>query len=185
MEGRKKRKGEIETAHGKERKKRKKGGGGRETRRQGGEGKQKKHTKSAEGKKKKPQQQQNTRAVATGDAYGLVLVLGLLGGSVVLLLALLATTTKAEDKVKGGLLLDVVVGEGAAILKLLAGEDEALLIRGDALLVLDLGLDVLDGVRGLHLEGDGLAREGLHKDLHDWSAGAPGLQRGYSSEGKR
>jgi hypothetical protein len=31
---------------------------------------------------------------------------------------------------------------------------------------LDLGLDILDGVRGLHLQGDGLARQGLHKDLH-------------------
>ena len=31
---------------------------------------------------------------------------------------------------------------------------------------LDLSLDILDGVTGLHLEGDGLAREGLHKDLH-------------------
>jgi hypothetical protein len=34
--------------------------------------------------------------------------------------------------VEGGLLLDVVVGEGAAVLQLLAGEDEALLIRRDA-----------------------------------------------------
>jgi hypothetical protein len=46
--------------------------------------------------------------------------------------------------VQGALLLDVVVGEGAAVLELLAREDEALLVRGDALLVLDLGLDVLD-----------------------------------------
>ena len=38
---------------------------------------------------------------------------------------------------EGGLLLDVVVGQSAAILQLLAGEDEALLIRGDALLVLN------------------------------------------------
>ena len=60
-------------------------------------------------------------------------------------------------------LLDVVVGEGAAILKLLASEDQALLIRGDALLVLDLGLDIVDGVRGLDLEGDGLTRQCLHK----------------------
>merc|ERR1712222_221769 len=29
-------------------------------------------------------------------------------------------------------------------------------------------LDVVDRVRGLHLEGDRLAREGLHKDLHGW-----------------
>ena len=63
-------------------------------------------------------------------------------------------------------LLDVVVGEGPAILQLLAGKDEPLLVWGDALLVLDLGLDILDGVRGLHLEGDGLAREGLDEDLH-------------------
>ena len=34
------------------------------------------------------------------------------------------------------------------------------------LLVLDLGLDIVDGVRGLNLEGDGLAREGLDEDLH-------------------
>ena len=32
---------------------------------------------------------------------------------------------------------------------------------------LDLGLDILDGVGGLDLEGDGLAGEGLHEDLHD------------------
>ena len=33
-------------------------------------------------------------------------------------------------------------------------------------LVLDLGLDIFDGVRRLDLKGDGLARQGLHKDLH-------------------
>ena len=36
----------------------------------------------------------------------------------------------------------------------------------DPLLVLDLSLDVLDGVRALDLEGDGLAGEGLDEDLH-------------------
>ena len=65
-----------------------------------------------------------------------------------------------------GLLLDVVVGEGAAVLKLLAGEDEALLVGRDALLVLDLGLHVVNRVRWLDLEGDGLACERLDEDLH-------------------
>ena len=55
------------------------------------------------------------------------------------------------------LLLDVVVGQGAAVLELLARENQALLVRGDALLVLDLGLHVVDRVRGLDFEGDGLA----------------------------
>jgi hypothetical protein len=58
-------------------------------------------------------------------------------------------------------LLDVVVGESSAILELLTSEDQSLLVRGNALLVLDLGLDIVDGVRGLDLEGDGLARQGL------------------------
>ena len=45
---------------------------------------------------------------------------------------------------EGRLLLDVVVGERALILQLLASEDETLLVRGNALLVLDLGLDILE-----------------------------------------
>ena len=64
------------------------------------------------------------------------------------------------------LLLDVVVGQRAAVLELLAREDQALLVRGDALLVLDLGLDVVDGVGRLDLESDGLAGESLDEDLH-------------------
>ena len=69
-------------------------------------------------------------------------------------------------EVKGRLLLDIVVGEGTAILELLSSEDQALLVGGDALLVLNLGLHVVDGVRGLNLEGNGLARQGLDEDLH-------------------
>merc|ERR1711936_174758 len=70
----------------------------------------------------------------------------------------LHTTTQTKDQMKGGLLLDVVVRKGATIFQLLAGEDQPLLIWWDPLLVLDLGLDILDGVRWLNLEGDGLAR---------------------------
>lgn len=33
-------------------------------------------------------------------------------------------------------------------------------------LVLDLCLDILDGVAGLNLKGDGLPRQRLHEDLH-------------------
>ena len=55
------------------------------------------------------------------------------------------------------LLLDVVIGQGATVLKLLASEDQTLLIWGNSLLVLDLGLDVLDGVRGLDIQSNRLS----------------------------
>ena len=67
---------------------------------------------------------------------------------------------------KSGLLLNVVVREGAAVFELLAGEDEALLVWWDSLLVLDLGLDVLDGVGWLDIKSDGFSCEGLDENLH-------------------
>jgi len=78
----------------------------------------------------------------------------------------LHTAAQTEDEVKSGLFLDVIVGKGPAILELLASEDQALLVWRDTFLILDLGLDVVDGVRRLDLQGDGLASEGLHEDLH-------------------
>ena len=60
-----------------------------------------------------------------------MLVLDFLGGGVVLLLALLSASPQPEHQVEGGLLLDVVVGQGPAIFKLLAGEDETLLVWWD------------------------------------------------------
>ena len=84
------------------------------------------------------------------------------------------------------LLLNVVVGQGTTILELLASKDKALLVGRNAacmreqwppittkgtgghspLLVLNLGLDIVDGVGRLHLKGDSLPREGLDEDLH-------------------
>ena len=32
---------------------------------------------------------------------------------------------------------------------------------------MDLALDIVDGIRRLHLKGDSLAGQGLDKDLHD------------------
>jgi hypothetical protein len=71
-----------------------------------------------------------------------------------------------HTKMKCRLLLDVVVRQRASVLELLAGEDKALLIRRDALLVLNLRFHVINRVRGLDLESDRLPREGLDEDLH-------------------
>lgn len=69
----------------------------------------------------------------------------------------LHTATKTENQVESRLLLDVIIREGAAILKLLSRKDETLLIRRNALLILDLRLYIVDGITGLHLKGDSLA----------------------------
>ena len=58
---------------------------------------------------------------------------------------------------KGGLLLNVVVAQSAAIFELFAGKDQTLLIWRNAFLVLNLGLNIVDGIAGLNLKGDGLA----------------------------
>ena len=66
---------------------------------------------------------------------------------------------------------DVVVTQSAAVLELPAGAyirrhlDEALHIRRNALLVLDLLFHVVDRVGRLDVERDRLAREGLDEDL--------------------
>merc|ERR1712039_666265 len=76
------------------------------------------------------------------------------------------TAPQTQHKVQGGLFLDVVVRQGPPVLQLLARKDQALLIRGDAFLVLNLSFYIVNRVRCLNIEGDGLARQGLHKDLH-------------------
>ena len=84
----------------------------------------------------------------------------------------LHSSTKAENQVESGLLLDVVVRKSTSVLQLLSSKDQSLLIRWDTLLVLDLGLDVVDGVRRLDIQGDGLAGKSFHKDLRDDRRGA-------------
>ena len=101
-------------------------------------------------------------------------------------------TTKPEDEMKGWFLLDVVIGQGPSIFKLFSGENQTLLIRRnawkiqtsdvlgygklktrfvewslqfmcDTLLVLNLGLDIVDGVAALDLEGYGLPCQSFHE----------------------
>merc|ERR1712053_41307 len=90
----------------------------------------------------------------------------------------LHTSSQSQDKMEGGFLLDVVVRKGPAILQLLSSKDQPLLVWGDALLVLDLGLDILNGVRRLHLQGDGLPGQCLDEDLHTSSQSQDKMEGG-------
>ena len=47
-------------------------------------------------------------------------------------LAKLAATTQAEHQVQGALLLDVIISQSTAVLQLLAGKDQPLLVWRDA-----------------------------------------------------
>jgi len=80
---------------------------------------------------------------------------------------------------KCGLFLDVVVRECSAILKLLSGENESLLIWRNAFLVLDFGFDVLNGVGGFDIQRNGLSSEGLNENLHATSESQDQVQGGF------
>jgi len=90
----------------------------------------------------------------------------------------LHTSSKSEDQVESGLFLDVVVREGSSILELLSSEDESLLVWRDTFLILDLGLDVLNGVSWLDIKGDCLTSEGLDEDLHSTSKSKDEMESG-------
>mmetsp|Transcript_25978 Transcript_25978/g.57263 ORF Transcript_25978/g.57263 Transcript_25978/m.57263 type:complete len:815 (+) Transcript_25978:3-2447(+) len=88
-----------------------------------------------------------------------------------------------EHEMQGGLVLDVVRLDRARVLQLLAGEDQALLLGRDALLLLDLALDLPDGVGRLDLQLDGLARQCLRGDLEAPPRGS--LHAGHQVQHRR
>jgi len=78
----------------------------------------------------------------------------------------LHTSSKSEDQVESGLFLDVVIGEGSAVFELLTSKDESLLIWWDSFLVLDLSLNVFNGVCWLDIKGDCFSCECFDENLH-------------------
>ena len=61
--------------------------------------------------------------------------------------------------------MDVVVQEFCIFLQS-AHRNQVLLVRRDALLILDFGFEILDGITGLSLKDDSLTCQGIHTDLH-------------------
>jgi hypothetical protein len=76
-----------------------------------------------------------------------------------LLLPSLLSTSQPENQVQSRLLLDVVVAQGSSIFQLLTSKDKSLLVWWDTLLVLDLGLDIINGIRGLDFQSDCLSSQ--------------------------
>merc|ERR1712124_228286 len=76
-------------------------------------------------------------------------------------------------------LLDVIIRKCAAVLELLSCKDQTLLIRWDALFVLDLGLDVVNSVTGFDIKSDRLTSKRLYKDLHTSTKTQDQMQRRF------
>ena len=77
---------------------------------------------------------------------------------------------EGRDQVDSGLFLDNVVRDGVPILQWLpSSKDKTLHFRRNAVQLLNLGLDTLNSVGGLHLEGHSGPSETLHKDRNDIS----------------
>jgi len=76
------------------------------------------------------------------------------------------TRKKTHDKVQAGKLHDIVIGKFVPILELPAGENKALLLSRNALQLLNLCLEAVNRVRGLHFDGDVSSSEAPHEDLH-------------------
>merc|ERR1719334_3121977 len=78
----------------------------------------------------------------------------------------LHTSSQSKNQVESRFLLDVVIRKSAAILQLFACKDKTLLIRWNTFLVLDLGFDIGDSIRGFYVERNCLSCQGLHENLH-------------------
>ena len=67
---------------------------------------------------------------------------------------------------QSALFLNVVIGQAAFVLQLLAGEYEPLLVGWYALLVLNFLLDRVDRIGGFDIESESFSGERFHEDLH-------------------
>jgi hypothetical protein len=74
---------------------------------------------------------------------------------------------EAHHEVKCRVLLDRVILKSVPVFQLFPSADQALRIRRNAFFDLDLRLDVINPISWFDFEGDILASEGLHEDLHE------------------
>jgi len=67
---------------------------------------------------------------------------------------------------EGRFFLDVVIGKCSTVFQLLSSENESLLLWRNSLFVLNLGLDILDRVVRLDVQGDSFSSQSLDENLH-------------------
>merc|ERR1719250_527831 len=91
----------------------------------------------------------------------------------------LVSTSETENQMKGGFLLNVVVTESSAILKLFASKYQPLLVWWDSFLVLDLCFYIFNGVRWFNFQCNGFTSESLNKNLHSTTETQDQMKSGF------
>jgi hypothetical protein len=81
----------------------------------------------------------------------------------------LHSSSQSKDQMESGFLLNVIIGEGSSVFQLFSGKNKSLLIGGNSFFVLDLGLDVFNGIRGFDFQSDSLSSKSFNKNLHSSS----------------
>lgn len=78
---------------------------------------------------------------------------------------LAVSSSQTQDQMKRGFFLNVVITQSASIFQLFASKNEALLIRWNAFLVLNLLFDIVDGVTGFDVQRNRFSSQSFDKDL--------------------
>merc|ERR1711957_102344 len=91
----------------------------------------------------------------------------------------LHSSSETEDQMKSGFLLDVIIAQGTSVFQLLSSKDETLLIRRNSFLILDLGLDIINGIGWFNIQSDGLSSKCFDKDLHSSSETKDQMKSGF------
>jgi hypothetical protein len=81
----------------------------------------------------------------------------------------LHSSSQSKDQMESGFLLNVIIGEGSSVFQLFSCKNKSLLIRGNSFFVLDLGLDVFNGIRGFDFQSDSLSSKSFNENLHSSS----------------
>ena len=67
------------------------------------------------------------------------------------------SSSESKDQMESGLFLDIIVSQGSSIFQLFTSEDKSLLIGWDSFLILNLGLNILNGVRLFDIQSNSLS----------------------------
>ena len=71
---------------------------------------------------------------------------------------------------KSWFFLNIIIGEGSAVFELLSSKDESLLIWGNSFFILNLSLDIFNGVSWFNIKSNSFTCKCFYENLHFYFA---------------